>query len=364
MKNELFNDFKYIVSNNIPLIDVRAPIEFHKGSFRDAVNLPILNDEERHVIGIKYKQKGNEEATKLGMKLVSGDIKQKRVNDWLDFINKNDNAMLFCFRGGSRSKIATEWIRDKGVHIKRLEGGYKAFRNYLLSVITKPFDERIIPITLGGHTGSGKTIVIKNLKNAIDLEGIANHRGSGFGNNVTPQPTQINFENNLAYEFIHFMNKNLNHLVVEDESRNIGRAFLNHDIYDFFRSKYMVILESTFDERVENTFDEYVIRSQKEHVTYYDSDGINKWYEYIDTSMNKVKKRLGLELFREIMTIFNKAHHKQLNQGDASAHKEWIAIFLEKYYDPMYAYQMEHSTRKILYRGNAKEITEYLNDLS
>ncbi|MGG7057320.1 hypothetical protein ACQPUZ_03405 [Clostridium tertium] len=96
--------------NNTPLIDVRAPIEYGKGAFINSINIPILNNEERHIIGICYKEKGNEEATKLGYKIVSGSIKEQRITAWINYIKSNENAMLYCFRGGSRSRIAQECI--------------------------------------------------------------------------------------------------------------------------------------------------------------------------------------------------------------------------------------------------------------
>ena len=104
------SDFKNIVLEDIPLIDVRAPIEFKKGAFINSINLPIMNDEERHLVGICYKEKGNLEAVKLGHELVSGNIKDERIKSWESFINKNPKSMIYCFRGGSRSSISQEWI--------------------------------------------------------------------------------------------------------------------------------------------------------------------------------------------------------------------------------------------------------------
>ena len=187
------NDFKNIVLKNIPLIDVRAPIEFEKGAFQTSVNLPILTNEERHIIGICYKEKGNDEATKLGYEIVSGKTRENRISGWIDFIDKNPDSMIYCFRGGSRSTIAQKWISEIGKReIVKLEGGYKSFRNFLINSL-EPNSIKAKPLILTGYTGSGKTILLNNLKNSIDLEGIANHRGSTFGHHVTIQPTQINF---------------------------------------------------------------------------------------------------------------------------------------------------------------------------
>jgi tRNA 2-selenouridine synthase len=102
----LSDDFKSIVLNRTPLIDVRAPVEFANGAFPDAVNLPLMNDEERHLIGIRYKEEGNAAAVKLGHELVSGEIKEARIRAWSDLMASKPDAMLYCFRGGQRSKIS------------------------------------------------------------------------------------------------------------------------------------------------------------------------------------------------------------------------------------------------------------------
>jgi tRNA 2-selenouridine synthase len=102
------SDFRSIVLNNIPLIDVRASVEFEKGAFPHAVNLPLMSNEERHLVGIKYKEKGHEEAVKLGHALVNNERKNERVQAWLDFIQANPETKLYCFRGGERSKISQE----------------------------------------------------------------------------------------------------------------------------------------------------------------------------------------------------------------------------------------------------------------
>lgn len=364
MKYPLTNDFKKIVLEDIPLIDVRAPIEYEKGAFLNSSNSPILNNEERHLIGICYKEKGNEEATKLGYKLVSGKTKESRLKSWIEFIKSNPSTMLYCFRGGSRSRIAQEWLtEDLNKEIYRLDGGYKAFRNYLINSLAKE-NQNYKPIVLTGFTGSGKTIVLKKIKNSIDLEGIANHRGSSFGAHANPQPTQINFENNLAYALIKCMEQDFKHIVFEDEGKNIGKNFIPQDFFDHFHSGNTVFLEASLEERIENTLKEYVIDSQIEYINKFGKDlGLNEWFNYIYSSMDRVKKKLGGDRFKVVLNELNLAYNNQLSTNSMDAHKNWIEIFLKEYYDPLYKYSLENNKDKIIFRGNALEVNEFLNSL-
>jgi tRNA 2-selenouridine synthase len=167
--------------------------------------------------------------------------------------------MINCFRGGLRSTIAQAWIHETtGQDIVKLDGGYKAFRNYLINSL-EPENIKSKPLVLTGYTGSGKTIVLNKLNNSLDLEGIAHHRGSTFGHFITPQPSQINFENNLAYSVIKQEAKNYKYMILEDESKNIGKSFIAKDFYNHFQSGDVIFLKVTVEERVENILEEYVI---------------------------------------------------------------------------------------------------------
>lgn len=358
------SDFKSIVLNDIPLIDVRAPIEYEKGAFLNSINIPILNDEERRIIGICYKEKGNEEATKLGYNIVSGKIKEDRVSSWINFIKSNPNAIVYCFRGGSRSKIAQEWIiEDFKKDVLRIQGGYKAFRNFLLdSLSTENLNYK--PIVLTGYTGSGKTKLLKELKNSVDLEGIANHRGSSFGAHVSPQPTQINFENNLAYDLIKKQNKGYKHLIFEDEGKNIGKNFMPQEFFKHFHSGDIVLLSSSIEERIENTLAEYVIEAQEEYNnTYGYEEGLNEWFNYIYSSMDRLKKRLGGDRFKKVLDELDFAYKNQLSTGSTDYHKYWIELFLKEYYDPLYSYGLAKSMDRVIFKGSYLEVKEYLNSL-
>lgn len=365
LKNKLktTDNFHKIVIDNIPLIDVRAPIEYEKGAFPNSVNLPILTNEERHIIGICYKNKGNEAATKLGYELVSGKVKEDRLSSWLSFIDNNKNAMIYCFRGGSRSTIAQQWITEaQDREIIKLDGGYKAFRNYLISSFL-PEEQNYKPLILAGYTGSGKTILLNKLNNSIDLEGIANHRGSSFGAHIKPQPTQINFENTLAYKLINHKHNNYKHLVIEDEGRNVGKNFIPEQLTAFFSTGDLIVLDVPIEDRIANTLQEYVIDSQKEYLNHYGEVGLDYWYQYIYNSMERVKRKLGGDRFNDILNEFSKAYTTQLKDKTYIAHHKWIEMFLKYYYDPMYKHGIEKNKKKILYKGNFSEVLDFLKNL-
>ncbi|QOY52995.1 tRNA 2-selenouridine(34) synthase MnmH [Candidatus Sulfurimonas baltica] len=353
------NDFKSIVLNNTPLIDVRAPVEFEKGAFNNAINLLLMNDKERHLVGIRYKEKGNSEAIKLGHELVFGTKKDDRIKSWLDFIETNPNAMLYCFRGGQRSKISQEWIREAGYNITRLKGGYKAFRNYLLTQLEES-PNHFKPIILGGRTGSGKTILLKKIQNSVDLEGLANHRGSSFGRKLTPQPSQINFENNLAYDIIKKLDIGFKHLVFEDEGKNIGSAYMPNSLAKYLLTAPLVILETSMKERIDTTFNEYVTDAQKMYADGGFVDALGVWRDDILSAMSRIKKRIGSERYLHVTTIFEKAYNEQIRSTTLDAHKEWVEYLLVEYYDPMYDYQILKRSEKVKFRGSSEEVFAYL----
>jgi tRNA 2-selenouridine synthase len=354
------SDFHRIVLDDIPLIDVRAPVEFEIGAFPTAVNLPLMNNEERHLVGIRYKEMGNAEAVKLGHELVGGDVKQARVDAWTEQLKCRPDSMLYCFRGGMRSKISQQWIAEEtGVVIQRLEGGYKAFRTYLIDRLD-PANQPAIPVILGGRTGTGKTILLQSLENAVDLERIANHRGSSFGRFTIPQPRQINFENTLAWALIKHTAKGHRHIILEDEGRNVGDCYLPQPLVEHYRQAQLVILERSLEERVQITFDEYVTSEQAEYqIAYGDELGLQQWLANMDNNIDRIRKRLGGLRHGEIKQFLHAAHES----GDPERHKEWIEPLLRDYYDPMYDYQIQNKINAVIFKGDADAVLDYLQAL-
>src|SRR5690554_2823912 len=181
------DDYRSLFLRGVPMMDVRAPIEFSKGAFPEVVNHPLMDDEERRKVGTCYKEQGQAAAITLGHELVNGDLKDARVAAWKAFVEANPNGYLYCFRGGLRSQLVQQWLAEAGVEYPRVIGGYKAMRRYLIDSLDEAV--RDCPLVLvAGMTGTGKTEVISALDNGVDLEGCAHHRGSSFGRHATPQP--------------------------------------------------------------------------------------------------------------------------------------------------------------------------------
>jgi len=324
------------------------------------VNLPLMSTEERHLVGIAYKQKGHDAAVALGHSLVKDERKVSRVKAWTDFMEANPEAMLYCFRGGERSRISQEWIAETEKSIVRLEGGYKAFRSYLMEETEKSV-KQFTPYIIGGRTGSGKTILLNRIENSIDLEGLANHRGSSFGRKVQGQPTQIDFENALAYDLIQKLDRGFKTLVFEDESEYIGRVYIPKIFASYLFAAPLIILETPQDVRVEITFDEYVAKAQESYAEVYEENALERWIEEIRAAMLRIKRRLGGERYKEVCELFDSALAEQKNTASLEAYKVWIDYLLVEYYDPMYDYQIEKNAERIIFRGSDKEIEIFLN---
>ena len=352
-----YDDFHKLVIEAVPLIDVRAPVEFHEGAFETAVNFPLMNNEERRLVGIRYKNNGAEAALKLGYELVKEDVKQARVKAWTDFLSSHPECVIYCFRGGQRSRISQEWIFDAtGSRFPRIDGGYKAFRRFLInSLDTLP--SLSAPVVLAGRTGSGKTILLNELDNSVDLEGMANHRGSSFGRRVSLQPTQINFENNLAFRLIRLAEKVEKRIILEDESRNIGRRLVPKELFAEMSKAPIIVLETPFDRRVEIIFYEYATASQKEHSEIFgEENALKAWAESMSASLARIQKRLGGDRHAVIARSLTSAVQEQMRTGKTEQHKEWMAALLKEYYDPMYDYQIASKSERIVFRGDADAI--------
>ncbi|ARP92077.1 tRNA 2-selenouridine(34) synthase MnmH [Bordetella genomosp. 9] len=352
--------YRELFLSGVPLLDVRAPVEFARGAFPTAVNLPLMDDREREQVGLRYKEEGQQAAIALGTRLVSGAIKQQRVEAWAAFARAHPEGYLYCFRGGLRSQITQQWLREEaGIAYPRVIGGYKAMRTYLAEVI------RVSALTpghlvLGGLTGSGKTEVLHAVDNGVDLEGHANHRGSGFGKRVTPQPSQIDFEHRLAIDLLRKQAQGWNTVVLEDESRLIGANALPLELQQTIRNAPLVWLEAGLDERIERILDDYVVGLRAEFAAAHGDAGDALFAQRLQDSLTAISRKLGGERYARLMSLMRGALSRQLDHGECDGHRAWIRALLEEYYDPMYARHMAEKSARMVFRGDRPAVTEYL----
>ncbi len=349
-----------------PLLDVRAPVEFLAGHIPGAVNLPILNDDERAQVGTLYKQKGQEAAIQLGEKLVSGSVKDQRVRVWKDFFAKNPRSLVYCFRGGLRSRTAQAWLAESGVEVPRLEGGYKAARQMFLATFQKAVDERPF-LLISGPTGGGKSHLLRTAQNfmsAIDLEKRAQHRGSAFGFESEPQPQQAQFENLLAQDFLRISETGAaskeTPLLFEDESRLIGQNVIPESLFVKMRASPIVWVDEPLDQRVENIFADYITNTAIGQGD--ESQGLALFQRY-EKSLLSIQRRLGGLKTQELMADLQFSHADYLEKKNLDSNRIWIKKLLVDYYDPLYLNSLEKRNPQILFKGTSKEILLFFQTL-
>ncbi len=323
-------------------MDLRSPAEFQRGAFPGAVNLPLLTDGERERVGIRYKHRGQDAAIELGSTLVSGKVKAARLAAWQAVVDGNPDAMLYCWRGGLRSETVQAWLAETGRHVARIDGGYRALRRFCIDTLDREREWLVV----GGRTGVGKTDVVKRIPGSIDLEALANHRGSAFGKRATPQPTPIGFENALAVQLL-VQDSRPAPVVVEDESRTIGRLAIPESVYQGMQSAPIVLVELEQSRRIENIYREYVV----------EADDPDRLQESLETSLDNIRRRLGGDRHGKVLARMRGA----FENADADAHRAWIGMLLDWYYDPLYDYQIARKQDRIVFKGNADAIRDYLN---
>ncbi|MCK5052342.1 MAG: tRNA 2-selenouridine(34) synthase MnmH [Candidatus Cloacimonetes bacterium] len=262
------------ISRDLPIIDVRAPAEFGDGHISGAINIPIFSNEERAVVGTKYKQESRDTAIAKALEYIAA-----KTDHYLDELQKlvtSQEICVYCWRGGFRSEGMGHLFQTTGKKVYRLQGGYKAYRNYVLD----SFNTKYKLIVLGGMTGSGKTEILEQIEKTneqmLDLEGIANHKGSAFGAlGQDDQPTTQQFENDLATQLNIFdPQKNI---WLEDESRMIGRVKIPDDLFSQIRTTTVIKIEVSKDNRINRLIKDYANFSKDELIN----------------SINNISRRLG-----------------------------------------------------------------------
>jgi tRNA 2-selenouridine synthase len=319
-----------------PVVDVRSPSEFSAGHIPGAINIPLFNNQEREAVGIKYKKEGRIKAILTGLEL-AGPSMQEKLSNAIKYA-PGGRLLVHCWRGGMRSEAMAWLFSLGGIKCEVLEDGYKSYRSYILDSLCSR--QRIL--ILGGMTGTSKTHIIKQIKKlgsqAIDLESIANHKGSAFGALGQPPQPSTEYFANLLYEEWSQLNPE-EPVWLEDESRNIGSVFIPDSFYANMQGSPAIILMLSIEKRLPRLIEEYSTFQP----------------EQLKDSIMKISKRLGGDNTRDAI--------EAVESGDFA---KAIEITL-KYYDKTYLYSIKRkSAEKLIYiesdtddiEANAEKVLE------
>ena len=357
------DDYLSIFINDTPLMDVRAPVEFSKGAFPAASNIPLLDDEQREQIGIQYKKAGEEEAIELGLKLATPEIRQQRLQRWKQFCERHSDGYLYCFRGGLRSRTTQQWIREQGIEYPLIKGGYKAMRRFLIDELEKSVNQ--IPLVIvSGLTGCGKTRVLKQISRHIDFEGIANHRGSAFGRDpLDQQPSIIDWENQVSIEFLKLRERQaITPVFIEDEGRRIGRISIPDNLFAKMQAAPRAILQVDTETRVRLIAEDYIENAWPQYCSDYGEEAESEFSAFVLDNLCRIQKRLGGERYQRVKQCFQSALRTFYQTSKVDAFYDGILILLKQYYDPMYRYQLASKNANIIFEGNEREYLLWAED--
>jgi len=306
-------------SKVIPVIDVRSPSEYLTGHIPGAKNIPLFDDDERRKVGIAYNDEGRLKAILTGLDMIGNKMSSK-LKAALS-VASDQRLLVYCWRGGMRSETMA-WLFSLGsIKTEILDGGYKSYRNHILEDLKK---KRKI-IVLGGMTGSSKTHILHKIRNAghqiIDLEALANHKGSAFGSLGQPQQPSSEHFANLLFSELQSVNNDLP-VWIEDESRNIGSVFMPDDFYKNIQAAPAVILMLDAEKGIPRLIDEYASFPA----------------DQLQGSVIKVSKRLGRENTKKVL--------ESISSGDF---REAVRIMLT-YYDKTYRFSLhKRNDKNIIY---------------
>jgi len=331
-----------MISQDMPVIDVRTPAEFSDGHITNAINIPIFSNEERAIVGTKYKQESRDTAIAEALEIIA-----KKADNYLESLNEivaGNEVCVYCWRGGFRSESMGQLFQTSGKNVYRLDGGYKAYRNFVLEAFKKKYKL----VVIGGMTGSGKTEILheisKHDEQVLDLENLANHKGSAFGSlGQNDQPTIQQFENNLAAKLMEYDIEK--RIWVEDESRMIGKIKISDDFFHQMRKATVVKLEIPKEERIEFLIKEYAGFQEEELIQ----------------SIENISRRLGgLNTQQAIEAIEQEDYYKATD------------IILD-YYDKTYTYGLSRREGQTVIplklksndaKINAKKVIEFVKENS
>lgn len=297
-------------------IDVRSPSEYKEDTINGAINIPILNDEERKEVGTAYVQIGKDEAKRLGVKYISPKMPEI-FEQVLELKCKHNFLAAFCSRGGYRSKYFASIFSSIGIPVSQVEGGYKTYRKEVLESLPK-LNDKVTYIVLNGNTGVGKTeilhVLLEKGYSVLDLEGAANHRGSLLGGiGIGECNSQKKFESNIYWQL---MNAKDNHVFVEGESLKIGSVSIPKYIHNKMKQGVQIFIDADIQKRVFNLKKDYILS--------------DNWQEESIKAMDGLSKYISSEKL------------DNLKSEVLNGNFDFVAAMLcEKYYDPMYNFKSD-----------------------
>ncbi|PID78284.1 MAG: tRNA 2-selenouridine(34) synthase MnmH [Deltaproteobacteria bacterium] len=321
------------------IIDVRSPVEYNRGNIPGSVNIPLFSDNERKEIGILYKNTGKEKAFLEGLKFA-----QPKLVLFIEKITaimkqtKKEKVFVYCQRGGARSNAFAWLLSASGINTERIKSGYKAYRNFILDVFTQKYKF----VILGGMTGCGKTDILNEIEKqgnqVIDLEELACHKGSVFGNlSGKAQPSSQQFENSLGQKLYSFEKNKI--IWIENESSAIGNLFIPFEIRQTMKFSPVIDINLPIEERLKRILREYGCFSKDE----------------IIKRIEKIQKKLG-----------SKNCEKAVNYVSENQIEDAAKILIH-YYDKTYGHYLKKNNGKkifslFLQRDNPYENSKIILD--
>ncbi|MDW8330933.1 MAG: tRNA 2-selenouridine(34) synthase MnmH [Cyclobacteriaceae bacterium] len=296
--------------NELPVIDVRSEGEYDAGHIPNTVNIPLLNNEQRAIVGLTYKQQGRQEAIRTGFRLVGPGLAQL-MEQAEAVAGSRRELIVHCWRGGMRSDYFSRFAEMALVRCHTLKGGYKAYRRHAQEYFAKSWKLKI----LGGYTGSGKTEILKALKQqgeqVIDLEALARHKGSVFGGlMMPPQPTSEQFENDLFEELLK-LDEHRN-IWVEDESIAIGKVFLPQVFWKRMNECEVIELNADKSVRVHRLVKEYAQADPNQFLIALEKIITRLGNQHYQCARNFVVEGKWTEAIDCILTYYDKAYRNGL----------------------------------------------------
>lgn len=318
-------------------VDVRSPGEFQDSHIPNAINVPIFSDKERAEIGTIYKQQGQKAAKWRAMELVSPKLPQL-LTDIRKIEEQGKKPLLYCWRGGMRSQSIAHFAMMSGLHIQRLDGGFRSFREYVVENIPAMIPKQAIVIY--GLTGTGKTDILHALKErgypVLDLEGYANHKGSVFGAVSGQTPHNQKMFDALLYEDLQKI-EGSTYFFMEGESKRIGHAVQPPELYEKKNNGIHIRVDSKLETRVERIYEQYV-------------EETDAFHERVQDALSRIMKRIKqIDIQQQLLQCLDDRNYKDM-----------IRLLIVHYYDPRYDNKINESLNTVL-RVESDSIEEATN---